>query len=175
MIRIKHIIILIASFFLPEMANARLPKSMTNYLEKKGLLTISKKTCQQIEGKIGQLFFMRADAHGTKDSQVIHPIYEQLIKQTKPGGILFRVNRSHQRPLDVQLKAIKSWHEMNKELPLFIGGDVCKFKHKNKLILSFAKVKLNSEQNECSILVDAALTKISGCNTILGPIIEKKR
>ena len=110
-------------------------------------------------------FYLGADDEDTFDG-TIHPIYKKLLDVTKPTGLLltFRLPKKIEDIRNFIKKA-----SLSQKQPLFYGGDNCQVFYKNKNI----RLKPEINLNRCQSRLRATVSKISGCNFLFNPVIEK--
>lgn len=136
-------------------------------LIKKKATDLKLEECNKLFNQVMQLFYIYTDDVGAQKKDLIHPLYSNFYKLAQPAGII--INQYQAKPL-VQLR--KNIQNLRKEYkdPLLIGGDDCQGYLGKKRI----RIKpLPEYTNNCQIRVNAAMTKVFGCNILFNPQIDK--
>jgi hypothetical protein len=139
-------------------------------IKKDKRLAVTLKECIKIQTMAGQLFYLTADNWGVQKSEFIHPIYQTMATNIKPGGVLFSFHKPN--PSLNMTKSIDSFKTSQKIQPFF-GGDNCQFQYTENKTTTIHRALLTSEQSLCEKRIHARTMKALGCNIFFGPQIEK--
>lgn len=123
--------------------------------------------CNQLFKESMQLFYINLDDVGAEKNELIHSLYKKFYSLAQPAGVI--LNLSQLKESSLIRKKIKEIREIY-SLPLMIGGDNCQgFIDKERI-----KIKPNEQYtNSCQIRVNAAMTKVFGCNMLFNPKVDK--
>lgn len=172
----------------------------TAKLERERAITVPKAQCEQVEQKLGQLFYVMVSAYGSDSGDAIDPAWIRLIGELQIGGVLPHFAGFHKEKIR---EATKRMRAAVKE-PLLIGVDYVYFPRTlshpnlvetdrkwNELIVALGlgngwgfigkhgedvpdKIPEFQECIQDLAFIEAAVHRLYGINQTLGPVIERR-